>query len=94
MPFLKKEVKHPKFPILSAEVTRLKETEGDANAVCEVMERYEKMAAAEAVKNTNVQKIIRMIEKEYSKEEILDIGYTEEEFFEAEKQILHQQNKQ
>lgn len=51
------------------------------------MERYEKNAAAEAVKNANVQKIIR-IWKKYSKEEILDIGYTEEEFFEAENKLL------
>ena len=42
--FMKKEVKNPKFPALSAEVTRLKETEGGAKAVCEVMERYEKIA--------------------------------------------------
>ena len=79
--FLKKEVKNPKFPKLSAEVTRLKETEGGAQTVCEVMEKYENLA----IKNANIQKIMRMIEKEYSKEEILDIGYTEEEFFEAEK---------
>ena len=56
-----------KIEILSAEVSRLKETEGDANAVCEAMERYEKIAAAEAVKNANVQKIIRMIEKNIRK---------------------------
>ena len=76
-----------KIEILSTEVIRLKKTEGSANAVCEVMERYEKKAAAEAVKNANVQKIIR-IWKKYSKEEILDIGYTEEEFFEAENKLL------
>ena len=52
------------------------------------MERYEKMAAAEAVKNTNVQKIIRMIEMKCTKEFILSVGYTEEEFSEAEKKML------
>ena len=77
-----------KIEILSAEVIRLKKTEGSANAVCEVMERYEKIAAAEAVKNANIQKIIRMMEKKYSKEEILDIGYTEEEFSEAKNKLL------
>jgi len=77
-----------KIEILSAEVIRLKKTEGSANAVCEVMERYEKMAAAEAVKNTNVQKIIRMIEMKCTKEFILSVGYTEEEFSEAEKKML------
>ena len=79
----RKEVKNSKFPIMSAEVTRLKETEGGTQAVCEVMEHYENLA----VKNANIQKIIRMIEKSYSKEEILDIGYTEQEFLEAESQI-------
>lgn len=82
--FLKKEVKNPKFPKLSAEVTRLKETEGGAQTVCEVMEKYENLA----IKNANIRKIMRMIEKEYSKEEILDIGYTEEEFLEAEKKMM------
>lgn len=36
-------------------MTRLKETEGGAQAVCEVMERYEKIA----VKNANIKKIIQ-----------------------------------
>lgn len=86
--FVKKEVKHPKFPALSAEVSRLKETEGGAQAVCEVMERYENIAATRAVKSANIQKVIRMLEKNYPKEEILDLGYTEEEFSEAKKKLL------
>jgi len=77
--FVKKEVKNPKFPYLSAEVARLKETEGGARTVCEAMERYEKIA----VQNERLEKIMRMIEKDYSKEEILDIGYTEEEYQKA-----------
>ena len=86
--FVKKEVKNPKFPALSAEVSRLKETEGGAQSVCEVMEIYENIAANKAVKNANIQKVIRMLEKKYPKEEILDFGFTEEEFLEAEKQLL------
>lgn len=82
--FMKKEVKDPKFPKLSAEVTRLKETEGGAQAVCEVMERYENLA----VKKANVQKVIRMIEEGCTKDFILKIGYTEDEFSEAENQML------
>lgn len=77
--FMKKEVKNSKFPKLSAEVTRLKETEGGAQSVCEVMEKYENLA----VKNANIQKIMRMIEKGYPREEIVDIGYTEDEYMEA-----------
>ena len=83
--FMKKEVKDSKFPALSAEMTRLKETEGGARAVCEVMEKYEKIA----VKIEKITKIQHMIKKGCSKEFILDIGgYTEEEFSEAEKQMM------
>ena len=81
--FKQKEVNNPKFPETSAEVTRLKETEGGTTAVCEVMEKYEQIA----VSNERIEKIIRMIQKNYSKEEILDIGYTEDEISEAQKQI-------
>ena len=82
--FMKKEVKNPKFPALSAEVSRLKETEGGAQSVCAVMERYERMA----VKKEKIERIIVMIEKGYSKEDILDIGYTEDEYCEARTQMV------
>ena len=81
--FKQKNVNNPKFPETSAEVARLKETEGGTSAVCEVMKKYENLA----IKNANIEKIIRMIQKNYSKEEILDIGYTEDEISEAQKQI-------
>ena len=42
--FTKKEVKNPKFPNLSAEVTRLKTTEGGASAACAIMQEYEEKA--------------------------------------------------
>jgi len=47
--FTKKEVNNPKFPKLSAEVKRLKTTEGGARAVCEVMEKY---ISEEVIKTT------------------------------------------
>ena len=81
--FKQKEVNNPKFPETSAEVTRLKETEGGTTAVCEVMEKYEQIA----VSNERIEKIIRMIELKCSKEFILSIGYTEDEIFEAQKQM-------
>lgn len=81
--FTKKEVKHPKFPVLSSEVTRLKETEGGAKAVCEVMQRYEKLAVDEALKKEHIEKVKKMISIGYSKEDILELGYTEEEYQEA-----------
>ena len=89
--FKQKEVNNPKFPETSAEVTRLKETEGGTTTVCEVMEKYEKIAAAQAVSNAlqneRIEKIIRMLELKCSKEFISSIGYTEDEIFEAQKQM-------
>ncbi len=82
--FMKKEVKNPKFPALSAEVSRLKETEGGAQSVCAVMERYEKMA----VKKDRIERIIIMVEKGYSKEDVLELGYTADEYCEARTQMV------
>ena len=85
--FTKKEVKNPKFPALSSEVRRLKETAGGAQTMCEVMERYEKMAATNAVKKDHIEKIKKMIRLGYSREDILELEYTEEEFCEATKEL-------
>lgn len=48
--FLKKEINDPKFPVLTSEVQRLKESEGGASAVCEVMQKYEKIAEEKGLK--------------------------------------------
>ena len=78
--FTKKEVKNSKFPALSSEVKRLKETEGGAQAVCEVMQKYENIA----VKAERSEKIQAMLKEGCTKELILKIGYTEDEYLEAE----------
>jgi len=82
--FTKKEVKSAKFPKLSAEVARLKETEGGLSAMCEVMEMYENMA----VMKNNIIKIRNLINNGVDKDVILKSGFTEEEFCEAEKELL------
>lgn len=79
--FMKKEVKNPKFPALSAEVKRLKETEGGVHAVCEEMKKYEALA----VKADHIEKIQKMIQLGYSKDAILELGYTEDEYLEAQR---------
>ena len=82
--FTKKEVKNSKFPALSSEVKRLKETEGGVQVVCEVMQRYENLA----IKRDHIEKIRKMISKGYSKEDILDLDYTEDEYAEAEAELF------
>lgn len=90
--FIKKEVKHPKFPALSSEVKRLKETEGGAKAVCEVMQKYEKMAIDEALKKEHIEKIQAMLKEGCEKDFILRIGYTEEEYLEAKEQLVSEES--
>lgn len=48
--FTKKEVNNPKFPKFSKRVKELKTTEGGANAMCEVMEKYLVQQLVELVK--------------------------------------------
>lgn len=78
--FTKKEVKNAKFPALSSEVMRLKETEGGVQAVCDVMQKY----IDETMHEERMTRIQKMIRKGCSKEFILDLDYTEDEYAEAE----------
>ena len=89
--FMKKEVNDSKFPELTKRMNYLKHQEGGLQAVCEVMERYEKRAAEKAAQEANMQANVKAIKKmirEYNatKESILD-DYTEEEYAIAIKEI-------
>lgn len=89
--FLKKEVSDSKFPELSKRMNYLKHQEGGLQAVCEVMERYERKAAEKAAQEANMQANIKAIKKminEYNakKESILE-DYTEEEYALALKEL-------
>ena len=74
--FTKKEVNNPKFPMLSSEVKRLKETEGGASAVSEVLTYFENAA----VKKERIELIQKMIRQNYSQEQIFALNFTEEEY--------------
>lgn len=89
--FMKKEVNDSKFPELTKRMNYLKHQEEGLQAVCEVMERYEKRAAEKAAQEANMQANVKAIKKmirEYNatKESILD-DYTEEEYAIAIKEI-------
>lgn len=61
----------------------LKETEGGLQAVCEEMKKYE----AIAVRAERIEKIHKMIQLSYSKESILELDYTEEEYLDAKQKL-------
>lgn len=74
--FLEKHVDNPKFPKLSNRVKELKTTEGGAQVVCEVMQKYEKIAADKAAVKATIEealeygaskeKTIRRLMKKYN----------------------------
>ena len=88
--FLQKEVNNSRFPVFSSEVRRLKETEGGAESMCEIMERYTKEAELEGLKKGKEQglqqgrilAIQNMIEMEIPESKILS-KYSKEEYEEA-----------
>lgn len=61
----------------------LKETEGGLQAVCEEMKKYE----AIAVRAERIEKIQKMIQLSYSKESILELGYSEDEYLDAKQKL-------
>ena len=67
--FTKKEVKNAKFPKLSDEVQRLKETEGGLSAVCELMEKYNQEAIDAEIK----ERIEIMFRQKFTLEQIAGV---------------------
>lgn len=91
--FTKTMVSHPKFPVFTRRMHKLKEEIGGLTAMCEIMERYERLAAEKAAEQATEQateKAIRnMIELGLSKEQILT-KYSEEEYERARSRQLVQ----
>lgn len=71
-----------KFPELTKRMNYLKHQEGGLQAVCEVMEQYERKAAREA----DIRAIKNMLKHGLTKENILE-DYTEEEYAIAIKEL-------
>ena len=73
--FLEKEVDNPNFPEFSKRMKFLKHEKGGLDAVCDVMERYEEIAAEKAAKEAsekaNIKAVKNMIQFNISKNMIL-----------------------
>lgn len=67
--FLVESVNNPKFPKLSKEVKRLKESKGGLDSMCEIMERYNQ----EAVDKAEKARIVKLSKKGYTIVAIADI---------------------
>jgi hypothetical protein len=69
-------------------VKHFKEEEGGRKIMCEAVERYGDRRVEESRREDRLNTICNMIQKNYSKEQILDIGFTEEEYAQAEASML------
>ena len=85
--FTQKQVNNPKFPVLTRRMNELKNEEGGLNIVCEVMQKYEKIAAEDAAKKERIEAIQNMIELGLTEEKILT-KYSKEEYEEAKQGLL------
>jgi hypothetical protein len=90
-----KDSKDIYYPELAKGVKHFKE-EGGRKIMCEAVEKYaesyaEKYAekcVKESKREDRLNTICNMIQKNYSKEQILDIGFTAEEYAQAEESML------
>lgn len=67
--FLAETVNNPKFPELSKEVKRLKETKGGLDIMCDIMEQYNQEAVDKEIR----QRIIKMAKKGFTTKDIADV---------------------
>lgn len=75
--FLQKSVNNPKFPKMSKRIQDLKSTEGGVSAVCEIMEKYQAEAVANAEAKTKAETEITAVFN------MLIMGLSEEKVQEA-----------
>ena len=71
--FLQKTVNNPKFPKMSKRIQALKSTEGGVSAVCEVMEKYQAKAVAEAEEKRDIQAVVNMLILHIDEEKIREM---------------------
>ena len=91
--FLRKDVfEDDRYPELSKAIKYFKQTEGGRSEVCKTVEdyarNYAKDYAMQERSEERLDAIQRMIKKNYSKEDILDLGYSEKEYEKAEQELL------
>ena len=96
--FTQKNLNNPKFKAVTKRFKELKEMEGGLAAMCKLMDdivreenekvlKEERKRALKEERNKNIKRIIKMIRNGYSKEDILNLDYTEDEYEEAEKTL-------
>ncbi len=85
--FKQQEIGNPGFPELSAEVKRLKETEGGLGPMCKIVQEIVEAERKEEREAERIAAIQNLIKEGFSKEVVLKLKYTEEEYAKAEAEL-------
>ena len=82
------DLDNPKFKAVTRRFKELKETEGGLTAMCKLMDDIVKEENEKVLRIERIKLVTNMINNGYSKKDILNIGFTEDEYKKAEEELL------
>ena len=86
--FTQKNLNNPKFRAVTRRFKELKETEGGLTTKCKLMDDIEYEEKQKEKEKVRIELLTNMINNGYSKKDILNIGFTEDEYKKAEEELL------
>ena len=86
--FTQKSLNNPKFRAVTRRFKELKETEGGLTTMCKLMDDIVNEEKQKEKEKVRIELLTNMINNGYSKKDILNIGFTEDEYKKAEEELL------
>ena len=86
--FTQKNLNNPKFRAVTRRFKELKETEGGLTTMCKLMDDIVNEEKQKEKEKVRIELLTSMINNGYSKKDILNIGFTEDEYKKAEEELL------
>ena len=86
--FTQKNLNNPKFKAVTRRFKELKETEGGLTTMCKLMDDIVNEEKQKEKEKVRIELLTNMINNGYSKKDILNIGFTEDEYKKAEEELL------
>ena len=86
--FTQKNLNNPKFRAVTRRFKELKETEGGLTTMCKLMDDIVNEEKEKEKEKVRIELLTNMINNGYSKKDILNIGFTEDEYKKAEEELL------
>lgn len=86
--FTQKNLNNPKFRAVTRRFKELKETEGGLTTMCKLMDDIVNEEKQKEKEKVRIELLTNMINNGYSKKDILNIGFTEDEYKKAEEELL------